>query len=239
MTRDADRQTDRETDRVAERYARRAAADDRYRADRPDIVRLRAERRRGVRALFAAAGHPTLAGLEMVEVGCGSGGNLLELIEQGAEAARLTGIELLPERAALARARLPAAVRVIEGDALAAPVAPRSVDVVLAFTVFSSLLDDAFQERLARAMAGWLRPRGAVLWYDFAVGNPRNPDVRGMPLARVRALFPQARITVRRVTLAPPIARAAVRIHPALYTAFDALPWLRTHRLCWIEPHPT
>ena len=84
-------------------------------------------------------------------------------------------------------------------------------------------------------MWSWLRPGGAVLWYDFTYNNPRNPDVRGVPLRRVQALFPQAHITARRVTLAPPLARAVVRVHPALYGLFNSLPWLRTHILCWIE----
>ena len=73
------------------------------------------------------------------------------------------------------------------GDATQAPVAPGSQDIVLQSTVFSSLLDDAFQQRLADTMWRWLKPGGAVLWYDFTVNNPRNPDVRGVPLARVRA----------------------------------------------------
>jgi len=50
----------------------------------------------------------------------------------------------------------------------------------------------------------------------------------------MRSLFPAARITHRRVTLAPPVARLVCRAHPALYTAFNTLPLLRTHLLCWI-----
>jgi hypothetical protein len=73
-----------------------------------------------------------------------------------------------------------------------------------------------------------------VLWYDFTVDNPRNPDVRGVPLKRVRELFPHARMQARRITLAPPVARAVVRVHPALYTLFNTLPALRTHVLCWL-----
>ena len=38
-----------------------------------------------------------------------------------------------------------------------------------------------------------------------------------------------------RVTLAPPIARAVTRLHPALYTLFNALPPLRTHVLAWLS----
>jgi hypothetical protein len=107
---------------------------------------------------------------------------------------------------------------------------------VLAFTVFSSILDGAVQQRLADAMWRWLRPGGAVLWYDFVVNNPRNPDVRGVPLARVRRLFPAAStIDARRITLVPPLARALCRLHPALYTLANTLPLLRTHRLAWLQ----
>ena len=81
----------------------------------------------------------------------------------------------------------------------------------------------------------WLKPGGAVVWYDFVINNPRNPDVRGVPLARVRELFPAGELRAERLTLAPPLARAVCRVHPALYTVFNALPLLRTHRLVWIE----
>ncbi len=73
-----------------------------------------------------------------------------------------------------------------------------------------------------------------MLWYDFVVNNPRNRDVRGVPLDRVRALFPHGQLQSRRLTLAPPIARAVTRLHPSLYTLFNTVPALRTHRLCWI-----
>jgi hypothetical protein len=47
-------------------------------------------------------------------------------------------------------------------------------------------------------------------------------------------LFPKARITARRVTLAPPLARAVCRIHPRLYPLLNAMPMLRTHMLAWV-----
>ena len=224
---------EREPAAVAERYARREAGD-RYSLLRPEVWQTVQERQRAMLGLFADAGLHEPAALRLLEVGCGAGGNLLELLRLGFVPAHLCGIELLPERAAQARAVLPAALRLIEGDALRADIADASQDIVFVSTVFSSLLDDAFQQRLAGVMWRWLKPGGAVLWYDFAVDNPRNPDVRGVPLARVRALFPHGRLTARRVTLAPPLARLVCAWHPALYTLFNALPLLRTHRLCWI-----
>lgn len=218
---------------VAERYARRAA-DDRYSLLRPDVWHTVQERQRAMLRLFARQGLSDLSTVRVMEVGCGAGGNLLELLRAGIRPEHLSGVELLPERYEAARAVLPAAVVLQSADALAIDVPPASLDIVFVSTVFSSLLDDDFQQRLADTLWRWVRPGGAVLWYDFVVDNPRNRDVRGMPLRRVRALFPQGRVSASRVTLAPPIARAVTRWHPAFYTLFNTLPFLRTHVLCWI-----
>lgn len=221
-----------ELDLIAQRYARRNAGD-RYSLLRPEVWRMWQERQRELLKLLAKrAGQP--ADWRAAEVGCGAGGNLLDLLRLGLLPGHLTGIELLPERLAAARAALPDGVRLLAGDASTADVAPASQDLVLQSTVFSSILDDGLQQRVAQAMWRWLRPGGAVVWYDFAVNNPRNPDVRGVPLRRVHELFPECppgRFTARRVTLAPPLARAL----PAAYGLFNLVPWLRTHRLVLIQ----
>jgi len=223
----------RETDAVAQRYARRDVGD-RYSALHPDVWQTLQERQRALIALFGRLGWTDLSDKRLLEVGCGAGANLLELLRLGFAPQHLSGIELLPERFAQARHRLPTAVALHAGDASQLEVAAASQDAVFASTVFSSLLDEAFQQRLADAMWRWVKPGGGVLWYDFTVDNPRNPDVRGVPLARVRALFPYARVQAQRVTLAPPLARAVTRLHPALYTVFNTIPLLRTHVLAWI-----
>lgn len=229
--------SEREAEAVAERYARRQDLG-RYSMLRPEVWQAVQERQRAMLGLFADAGLQDVSRLHLLELGCGAGGNLLELLRLGFAPQHLAGIELLPERLAQAREVLPAALALHGGDALHAPLQAQSQDIVFVATVFSSLLDDAYQQRLADVMWSWLKPGGAVLCYDFTVDNPRNPDVRGVPLRRLRALFPQGRMRCRRVTLAPPLARALVRVHPALYRPANALPWLRTHVLAWIgKPH--
>lgn len=220
---------------VRARYARRPPHDGRYHPLNADVWHSRQERERVVLRLLADLGWRDLAALRVTEVGCGAGGNLLDSLRWGCSPERLTGIELLPERLAQARAVLPAGVRLIGGDAGEAAVEPASQDIVWQSTVFSSLLDDAFQQRLADRMWQWVRPGGGVLWYDFTVNNPGNTDVRGVPISRIKALFPHGTIRRFKVTLAPPLARAACRLHPALYDVLNRLPFLRTHVVCWIH----
>lgn len=224
-----------EPELVRARYARRPAADARYSLlNQASLLSLQ-ERQRAMVGLLGVAGLHELSELKLVEVGSGDGGNLLEFLRFGFNPSHLCGIELLDERHRAAAGRLPGAVQLLHGDAAAARMEPASWDIVFASTLFSSLLDDAFQERLAAQMWAWLRPNGAILWYDFIYNNPRNPDVRGVPVSRIRKLFPKGSIISRRVTLAPPIARPAVRMHPGMYPLLNTMPWLRTHVLCWIK----
>jgi hypothetical protein len=106
--------------------------------------------------------------------------------------------------------------------------------VVLASTVFSSILDDDFQRDLARVMWSFTRPGGGVLWFDLTYNNPRNPDVKGVPIGRVRELFPEGKLKAWRLALAPPLARSVTRVHHSLYTLCNLTPLLRTHVVCWI-----
>ena len=223
-----------EADHIRARYARRDAARDarRYALTDPYALAAWQERQRAIVRLLRGR---DLAALSVLEVGCGSGGNLHDLIRLGADPARVQGIELLAARAAQARAQLPAACRIQSADALHAGVPDGSQDLVLLFTVLSSILADDARQALAARAWRWLRPGGAVLWHDFTIDNPRNPDVRGVPLARVRTLFPQGRVQARRVTLAPPVGRVLCGVHPVLYAWANAVPWLRTHVLCLIH----
>lgn len=225
-----------ELDEISARYERRKHIPaDRYARLNPAVNAAVRERQAALVRLFVQQGIRDLSGCKVLEVGCGSGGNLLELLQFGAAPENLVGNELLPERLDAARARLPEAVALYPGDASQLLLPDASFDIVYQSTVFSSILDDGLQEALALKMWRLVRPGGGVLWYDFTFDNPRNPDVRGVNVARIRELFPQGELVVRRVTLAPPIARRAVPVHPFFYGLFNAIPFLRTHVLGWIK----
>ena len=225
-----------EIDLVRERYARRdqASRQSLYGPFRASTYMPDQER---TRALIAWVNECSIAPVDqrrVLEIGCGSGVNLLQFLSFGFSPQNLVGNELLEDRIAVARKRLPAALALHPGDAVGLQLPDESFDVVFQSTVFTSILDPAFKRRLAEKMWSLVRPGGGVLWYDFMFDNPRNRDVRGIPRAEIDKLFPVRAAWARRITLAPPIARAVTRIHPSLYTFVNLVPWLRTHCLCWI-----
>ena len=225
-----------EIDLVRERYARRdkTARHSRY---GPFLASTYMPDQERTRALIAWVNECSIGPVEhrkLLEIGCGSGVNLLQFLSFGFSPENLVGNELLEERIGVARKRLPAALALHGGDAVGLRLPHESFDVVFQSTVFTSILDAGFKRRLAEKMWSLVRPGGGVLWYDFMFDNPRNRDVRGIPLAEIDHLFPVRAAWVRRITLAPPIARTVTRIHPSLYTFVNLVPWLRTHCLCWI-----
>lgn len=223
--------------RIHERYAARdrKGVSARYSVLAPDVYMSLLERDRVLIEWLRRARLPPPPDQTLLEVGCGSGSNLLGFLRLGFAPENLVGNELREDAATRARFRLPAATRVVTGDATTVELPLDQFHVVFQATVFSSILDARVQEMLARRMWSLVTPGGGVLWYDFVYDNPRNPDVRGVPVHRVRALFPEGRVEfVWTLTLAPPISRLVTRLHPSLYTALNLLPFLRTHRLCWI-----
>ncbi|MCK5843658.1 MAG: hypothetical protein KAG97_03050, partial [Victivallales bacterium] len=69
----------------------------------------------------------------------------------------------------------------------------------------------------------------------FAFDSPSNPDVKGVKKREIRELFAPWSCSIKKVTLAPPIARRAV---PFCWLFAEKLetfcPFLRTHLIAKI-----
>jgi SAM-dependent methyltransferase len=221
---------------VQERYARRKSiAHSIYDPLRPVNVAFRQEKQKYIAALILQwlAGD-NLQDKKILEIGCGNGSNLLELILFGASPERITANELLEDRLVDARRRLPAASVILPGNALEISIEDHSFDIIVQSTVFSSILDDDFRIKLAAQMMKKLRPGGAILWYDFVVNNPKNQDVRGVPMRDVKNMFPGCTFQIKRLTLAPPLARRLGALTAIAYPILGCVPFLKTHILCLI-----
>lgn len=142
-----------EIQNIAQRYERRNKLPaNRYARFNPAVNAVVQERQTALIRLFSSLGIRDLSGLKILEVGCGSGANLLELLQLGAAPENLVGNELLEDRLTSARHRLPQATALFSGDASQLPLPDASFDIVYQSTVFSSILDDALQASLARKM---------------------------------------------------------------------------------------
>lgn len=166
----------------------------------------------------------------MLDIGCGHGGVLASLVDLGAPACNLYGIDLLPDRIEAARRAYPD-ICFACGNAEHLDFPDAYFDLVLLFTVFSSILDDGMAHNVAREACRVLKPGGAVLWYDFRYNNPWNPRVRGITRQQIHQLFPGLEMHLCTITLMPPLARRLGRLTPVLYPLLAAIPPLRTHYL--------
>lgn len=221
-----------ERQRIVAELARRAGegSADRYAPWDPSSQLIESERARLAAAMLRKAGCFPGEGDLCLEIGCGSLGWFHELIRWRLMSEQLCGIDLSESRVERLRRALPGAdVRV--GDATTLPWTDGSFRLVIASTVFTSILDPTMRRLVANEIARVLQPGGALLWYDFAWNNPRNPHVRGVGRSELRALFPGLAGEVRPLTLAPPLARLVTPVSWRLATVLAAVPGLRTHLL--------
>ena len=219
----------RERERIRVEYDRRAREidPDRYASWQPAEKFTIANRNRAALAMLRLAHAFPVAG-ECLEVGCGSGGWLSQLESWGVDAEHLHGIDLDADRARQARANLPQAeIRI--GDAVELPWTAGTFQVVIASTLFTSVLDSRVRQLIADEIQRVLAPGGVLLWYDFAYNNPRNPNVRGIKRGEIRTLFPTLDGQIRSVTLGPPLARLLAPKSRKLAQLLESVPPLRTH----------
>jgi len=179
-------------------------------------------------ALLRRRGVDSLAGLRVLELGCGEGSFLRTLLSHGAEPRLTDGLDLRAGRVAAAR-RLAPGARLSAADGAALPYRSDVFDFVFAFTFFSSVTGPAPRRRAATEALRVLRPGGLLVVYDFWI-NPTNTRVRALGAAELRLLVAPQPVEIERVTLAPPIVRA-LGGRSALCRALERMPLLRTHLL--------
>jgi SAM-dependent methyltransferase len=168
---------------------------------------------------------------KVLEIGCGTGYWLREFIKWGARPEHIVGIDLLSDRVAEAKRLCPETLTVECGSAAGLSFPDETFDLVLQSTVFTSVLDSGMKQRMAAEMLRVLKDSGLILWYDYHVNNPWNPDVRGVKRQEIYQLFPGCRIQLRRITLAPPLARLLAPYSWLACYVLEKIPLLCTHYL--------
>ncbi len=166
----------------------------------------------------------------VLDLGCGRGGVLASLRDLGAQPHNLYGMDLLSDRIEAASQAYPD-IHFICGNAEHLKFPDNYFDLMLIFTVFSSIVDDAMAHNVASEVHRVLKPGGSVLWYDFRYNNIWNPHVRRVTKRDICQLFPGFEIRLRTLTVLPLLARRLGRLTPVIYPVLAAIPPLRTHYL--------
>ncbi len=226
-------------DRLRREYAgrqQRLAGSDIYSPFNLSNLFILQQRQRAALALLRRLGQSPLADKDILELGCGSGGVLLEYLGYGASPYRLHGCDLLLDRLHEAHRCLPH-LPLVCADGQNLPYPAGAFDLELQYTAFSSILDDQVKANLAREMLRTLRPGGLILWYDFWL-NPTNPQTLGIRPVEIRRLFPNCHYIFCKITLAPPLTRRLVPFSWSLALFLEKLRIFNTHYLAAIRPAP-
>ncbi len=225
-----------EADRIRAEFERRDGArqqDERYALTAVDVLLRVQERERETLLALQRQGLLPLRGRQILDIGCGLGDWLDFCLRMGADRQDLHGVDLSQARVDHARARTGADVRC--ADATRLPWSDQTFDIVHQSTVFSSILDDQMSRSIAGEMIRVLAPKGRIIWYDFFVNNPSNAAVRGVPMTKLRKLFPGFKVHSKRITLAAPLARKIAPRAPWLAQLLTSTRILNLHHLAVLQ----
>jgi ubiquinone/menaquinone biosynthesis C-methylase UbiE len=163
----------------------------------------------------------------ILEIGSGKGGVLLEYLSYGAMPVKLFGLDILFDRLIEVENMLPN-LPVICADGQKIPYKTESFDLILQYTAFTSILDQAVKKNMAQEMLRTLHPTGVILWYDFWL-NPMNKNTKGIRPNEIKSLFPNCKYRFVRSTLAPPIARRLAHFSWGLASILEKIKLFNSH----------
>jgi SAM-dependent methyltransferase len=204
---------------------------------RQEILLQEADQARALASLLPVTVGADLSDVRVIDIGCGHGGFLRQLIDWGASPACLAGTDGQPDRLEHARQRTAHGVRWHLGTLDAFP--DNSADLVSAHTVFSALQGDDLRRDMADEMWRVLRPGGWAMIFDVRYGNPGNRSLRKVTEVELLRFWPTEKRHYRTLILAPPLARALTRLPRLVPDMLSSLlPLLRTHFFYMAQKEP-
>jgi SAM-dependent methyltransferase len=183
----------------------------------------------------------SLSNLAILDVGCGSGVFLRQLLEWGVDSANCVGTEFLSDRVDRARQISPKDIYYHLGglDFNMKRGVKKDFDLVSAHMVFSSILDEKERRDLADQMWNKTCSGGWIMIFDFRYNNPSNSDVCKVTRKELDVWWPGSEKLYLTGVLAPPLARKLAGegyLIAELLTLF--FPFLRSHFVYMVKkPH--
>ncbi len=175
-----------------------------------------------------------LSKTQLLDVGFGSGNDILNLLRLGVDIKNVHGVEILPERYNRVKDILiNADLKLINGFDL--PYQNESIDLLIQSTVFSSILDFSSRKLFADEMYRVLKSSGKIFSYDIRFFNPWNKNVTKIDREELKKLFPKAKITLYPITLNPILVRKIAPYSVLSCELLEKLSFLCSHYYSVIE----
>ena len=163
---------------------------------------------------------------KVLDVGCGAGGGVINLIRLGFSPSNIYGIDILRDRIAEAKVRFPN-INWIYGDASCMKFEDNFFECVMESTIFLQMTDDELSGRIAKEMTRVTKRGGYIILIDWRYSHPFNKTYKGLSKKRLAKLFDVGTKTsvfkIHKGALVPPIGRFISKNIPSVYFVLQSL----------------
>lgn len=126
--------------------------------------------------------------MKVLDVGCGDGGSLINLIKAGFEPVNITGIDILEDRIENAKRRFPN-ISFLNADAAKLPLKDCEFDLVIESTMFVQLTDISLCKAIAEEMIRVVKTNGHIMLIDWRYSKPWSVKYKGLSNKQLNLLF--------------------------------------------------
>lgn len=155
----------------------------------------------------------------ILDVGCGSGGSLLNMLRLGFNSNNMFGIDILKERIDEGKLRCQN-INFTHGDATYMDFHDASFDIVMESTMFVQITDTSLDSAIATEMMRVLKPGGYLILIDWRYSKPGG-GYMAFSNDRMKNLFKVGSQTklvkITSGALVPPVGRILSAYLPSLY----------------------
>jgi ubiquinone/menaquinone biosynthesis C-methylase UbiE len=166
------------------------------------------------------------SGAAVLDVGCGDGAGLAELLSYGFSGKNLNGIDINPERVEVGLQKYPN-LGIALGDASRLPFDSDRFDLVYESTMFVQVTDLTMSQAIASEMLRVAKPFGYIILVDWRYGKPWNTSYLECSRSRVEKLFRVGLKTefvcINAGAIIPPLGRLISRYIPSCYFLVSSL----------------
>jgi ubiquinone/menaquinone biosynthesis C-methylase UbiE len=166
---------------------------------------------------------------KVLDVGCGSGGSLIQFLDLGFNPNNLYGIDIIPNNIENAKEKL-CNVQFECGNAAQMDYKSDYFDIVTESTMFMQITDNNLSQKIANEMLRVVKPSGYIMLIDWRY-NFRKPEYKPLSKTRVAELFKTGIKTklhcYNHGALIPPVGRfLSARLSPIYFLVQSFLPIL-------------